>query len=157
MFGAYVYEISSAEYEKYVLLIDKDGLEEKTEYSAYFAEHGFTVIRYENDLVYRSKMEGQIKSETGKYLMIAESGVYIPYDVQKFFRTTKISIGRLFPKLNAVVVQNDPEMDMDLLTMAYQKNFSDLTSYKDTEAFIRDNVKGKSNVKKYVDSLCQGT
>ena len=155
MFGAYVYEISSAEYEKYVLLIDKDGLEEKTEYSAYFAEHGFTVIRYENDLVYRSKMEGQIKSGTGKYLMIAESGVYIPYDVQKFFRTTKISIGRLFPKLNAVVVQNDPEMDMDLLTMAYQKNFSDLTSYKDTEAFIRDNVKGKSNVKKYVDSLCQ--
>ena len=30
MFGAYVYEISSAEYENNVLLIDEDGLEEKT-------------------------------------------------------------------------------------------------------------------------------
>ena len=30
MFGAYVYEISSAEYETDILLIDEDRLEEKT-------------------------------------------------------------------------------------------------------------------------------
>ena len=60
MFGAYVYEISSAEYENNVLLIDEDGLEEKTEYSRYFADHGFSVIHYENDLLYRSKIEGQV-------------------------------------------------------------------------------------------------
>ena len=64
MFGAYVYEISSAEYENNVLLIDEDGLEEKTEYSRYFTDHGFSVIRYENDLLYRSKIEGQVKDGT---------------------------------------------------------------------------------------------
>ena len=36
MFGAYVYELASAEYEKHVLLIDEDGLEEKIGYSAFF-------------------------------------------------------------------------------------------------------------------------
>ena len=97
MFGAYVYEISSAEYENNVLLIDEDGLEEKTEYSRYFSDHGFSVIRYENDLLYRSKIERQVKDGAGKILMIARQGTYIPYDVQKSFRTTKISTGRLFP------------------------------------------------------------
>ena len=54
MFGAYVYEISSAEYETDVLLIDEDRLEEKTGYSTFFSEHGFRIVRYENDLLYRS-------------------------------------------------------------------------------------------------------
>ena len=44
MFGAYVYEKSSAEYEDFVLLMDEDGLEEKTEYSSFFAEHGFSIV-----------------------------------------------------------------------------------------------------------------
>lgn len=154
MFGAYVYEISSAEYENNVLLIDEDELDEKTKYSAYFAECGFTVIRYENDLLYRSKVEEQVKSEAGKYLLIARSDVYIPYDVQQFFRTTRISIGRLFPNLNVLAIQDDPDLDMNLLTMAYRKNFSDLAGYKDTEDFIRNIVKGGPNVKEYVDCLC---
>ena len=41
MFGAYVYELSSAEYEKHVLLIDEDGLEEKTGYSAFLPRMAF--------------------------------------------------------------------------------------------------------------------
>ena len=51
MFGAYVYEISSAEYETNVLLIDEDRLEEKTGYSSYFSVQGFRIIKYENDLI----------------------------------------------------------------------------------------------------------
>ena len=154
MFGAYVYEISSAEYEKNVLLIDEDGLEEKTEYSRYFTNHGFSIIRYENDLLYRSKIEGQVKDGTEKILMIARPGTYIPYDVQKSFRTTKISTGRLFPKLNVMALKGDPELDYNLLTMAYRKNFADLTAYGATKDFLRDSVRGKANIKKYVDSLC---
>ena len=154
MFGAYVYEISSAEYENNVLLIDEDGLEEKTEYSRYFTDHGFSVIRYENDLLYRSKIEGQVKDGTEKILMIARPGTYIPYDVQKSFRTTKISTGRLFRKLNAMALKEDPELDYNLLTMAYRKNFADLTAYGATKDFLRDSVRGKVNIKKYVDSLC---
>ena len=55
MFADLLYEKSSAAYEKHVLLIEEDSLEDKTEYCAYFAEKGFQIIRYENDLVYRVK------------------------------------------------------------------------------------------------------
>ena len=51
MFADLLYEKSSAAYEKHVLLIEEDSLEDKTEYCAYFAEKGFQIIRYENDLV----------------------------------------------------------------------------------------------------------
>ena len=70
MFGAYVYELSSAEYEKHVLLIDEDGLEEKTGYSAFFAAHGFQMVKYENDLIYRSKTESTVREGHQKILMI---------------------------------------------------------------------------------------
>ena len=102
MFSAYVYELSSAEYEKLVLLIDEDGLEEKTGYSTFFVQQGFKIVKYENDLVYRSKTEGMVREGQQKILMIARPGVYIPYDVQRTFRTTKLSIEKLFPKLNAL-------------------------------------------------------
>ncbi len=155
MFGAYVYEWSSAEYEKNVLLVDEDGLEEKTGYSACFAEHGFRIVQYENDLIYRSKVEGFVRDGQEKILMIATPDVYIPYDVQKTFRTTKIGISNLFPKLNVLVIRDSVNLDYDLLTLAYRKNFSDLSVYKATENFIRDSVLGKENVRNYVDILCR--
>lgn len=154
MFGAYVYEKSSAEYEKHVLLIDEDGLEEKTGYSAYFIEQGFQAIRYENDLVYRVKVEDRVRSGQEKLLMIADAGVYIPYDALKTFRTTKIGIYQLFPKLNAKAVKDAEGLDYNLLAMAYQKNFSDLNGYKQTKDFLRDQVFAKENVRLYLDMLC---
>lgn len=155
MFGAYVYEKSSAEYEDFVLLIDEDGLEEETEYSSFFAEHGFSIVRYENDLIYRSKVEERVKSKLEKILMIARPGAYIPYDVKKLFRCTKVSVAVMFPKLNASAIKEDSELDYNLLALAYKKNFSDLSAYKATKDFIRDAVKDKANVKRYVDDLCE--
>lgn len=155
MFGAYVYDLSSAEYERNVLLIDEDALEEKTEYSTYFDAHGFRIIKYENDLIYRSKVEGLIRGGQEKVLMIAGPNVYIPYDVQKKFRTTKIGISNLFPKLNTLAIRDSIDLDYNLLVLAYRKNFSDLSVYKDTENFIRNSVRGKENVRDYVDILCK--
>lgn len=155
MFGAYVYELSSAEYEKHVLLIDEDGLEEKTGYSAFFAIHGFQIVKYENDLIYRLKTEGVVREGQQKILMIAGPCVYIPYDVQKIFRTTRLGIEKLFPNLNALAIRDAADMDYNLLTLAYKSNFSDLGAYKETECFIRDSVFGKDNVRRYVDELCR--
>lgn len=153
MLGTYVYEMSSAEYEKNVLLIDEDGLEERTGYSTYFAAHGFRIVHYENDLIYRSKVEGLVRGGQEKILMIARPDVYIPYDVQKTFRTTKIGISDLFPKLNALVIRDYGDLDYNLLALAYRKNFSDFSSCRATENFIRDSVPGKENVRNYLDIL----
>lgn len=155
MFADLLYEKSSAAYEKHVLLIEEDALEDKTEYCAYFAGKGFRIIRYENDLVYRVKHEEAVRAGDSKILMLASSGVYIPYDVQKCFRVFKVSLAKLFPKLNASVVKRTPELNYDLLCMAYKKNFSDLTAAEDTKEFLEEIVYGKSNIREYVKLLCK--
>lgn len=155
MFADLLYEKSSAAYEKHVLLIEEDALEDKTEYCAYFAGKGFQIIRYENDLVYRVKHEEAVRAGDSKILMLASLGVYIPYDVQKCFRVFKVSLAKLFPKLNASVVKRTPELNYDLLCMAYKKNFSDLTAAEDTKEFLEEIVYGKSNIREYVKLLCK--
>lgn len=155
MFADLLYEKSSAAYEKHVLLIEEDALEDKTEYCAYFVGKGFRIIRYENDLVYRVKHEEAVRAGDSKILMLASSGVYIPYDVQKCFRVFKVSLEKLFPKLNASVVKRTPELNYDLLCMAYKKNFSDLTAAEDTKEFLEEIVYGKSNIREYVKLLCK--
>lgn len=155
MFADLLYEKSSAAYEKHVLLIEEDVLEDKTEYCAYFAGKGFRIVRYENDLVYRVKHEEAVRAGDSKILMLASSGVYIPYDVQKCFRVFKVSLAKLFPKLNASVVKRTPELNYDLLCMAYKKNFSDLTAAEDTKEFLEEIVYGKSNIREYVKLLCK--
>lgn len=155
MFTDLLYEKSSAAYEKHVLLIEEDALEDKTEYCAYFAGKGFQLIRYENDLVYRVKHEEAVKADDSKILMLVSSGAYIPYDVQKCFRVFKVSLAKLFPKLNASVVRNTPELNYDLLCMAYKKNFSDLTVAEDTKEFLEEVVYGKSNIREYLKLLCK--
>lgn len=155
MFADLLYEKSSAAYEKHVLLIEEDSLEDKTEYCAYFAGKGFQIIHYENDLVYRVKYEDIVKSGDSQILMIAAPGTYIPYDVQKCFRVYKVSIANLFPKINASVVKKTQELNYDLLCMAYKKNFSDLTDAEDTKEFLEEIVYGKSNIRDYVKLLCK--
>lgn len=155
MFADLLYEKSSAAYEKHVLLIEEDALEDQTEYCAYFAGKGFQIIRYENDLVYRVKHEEAVKAGDSKILMLASSGAYIPYDVQKCFRVFKVSLAKLFPKLNASVVKNAPELNYDLFCMAYKKNFSDLTVAEDTQEFLEEIVYGKSNIREYLKLLCK--
>ena len=53
--------------------------------------------------------------------MIADPGSYIPYDVQKIFRTTKIGFSGLFPKLNAIALREETELNYDLLAMGIPK------------------------------------
>ena len=147
MFAEYVYEKSSAAFSDRVILIDADNLEIKTKYSEYFAEHGFQVIRYVDDLHLRLEHEDAISGD-GKFLLIASRDQYIPYDVIHRFRIFDLSISNLFPKLNSMAINAAPRMDYDLLAMAYRENYSDLHVRQLTEQFIQTSVFSARNIKK---------
>lgn len=155
MFANLLYEKSSAAYEKHILLIVEDFWEDKADYCAYFAEKGFQIIRYENDLVYRVKHEKNVKESESKILLLVPAEAYVPYDVQKCFRVFRVSVAELFPKLNTVAVKKRQGINADLLCLAYRKNFSDLSSIEDTEVFLKENVYGKTNIKEYIRILCE--
>lgn len=154
MFADMLFEKSSAAYEKHILLIDEDLLEDKTEYCKYFEAHGFHVIHYNNDLDYRVNIEPEVKRKQTKILLVATLENYIPYDVQKCFRLFDVSIAGLFPKLNVMAIKQKPDIDFDLLSMAYEHNYEDLSEYEDTQDFVESIVYGKKNVEAYINVLC---
>lgn len=157
MFGDYVYKRASAEYAFRMILIDEDDLQTKTHYPDAFAANGFQVIPYGDDLHFRIEWEDKFKSSGGKYVILAHRADYIPYDIQKVcgdFRYT-VSLAKLFPKLSALCLQENDSLNFDLLCMAYRNTYEDLTSYSETQKFLRDIVNGKDNVEEYLRILTE--
>lgn len=151
MFGELLYERSSAAYEKHILLIEEDDIERN--YCDCFKKNGFRIIRYRNDLEYRINFEELVKQGEEKVLLIAKRGLYIPYDVQNCFRKYVISWSTLFPQLNSEVLRECRDINLNLLCMAYKKNFDDLSSIEDTQEFVIGTVYGNRNVREYVKRL----
>lgn len=150
MFSDYIYEMSSAKYEKKILLIDEDNLESKAMYSSVFTMNGFVVARYDNDLSFRIKYEELLKDHDSKIVVIAEPEQYIPYDIKSRFRAFVVSIANLFPKLNAETLRNYKSIDYNLLCSSYDTLYESLECKSDTEQFLKKSVYGVENVRNYM-------
>lgn len=153
MFGDYVLKQAAAEYNNRILLIDDEGLDEATHYSADFQAHGFEVVYYTDDLTFRIEYEDKLKSTDDKLLVLAHSNSYIPYDFQRRLRAYIISMDRLFPKLNIEVLKSRRNLDLELLCLAYLKNFDDLRQRKQTEDFLQEKVDSSENAAAYLKQL----
>ena len=150
MFGDYVLKQTDAEYNNRILLIDDEGLDEATHYSTDFQAHGFEVVHYTDDLTFRIEYEEKIKSSDDKLVVLAHSNSYIPYDLQRRLRAYIVSMDRLFPKLNIEAQKARRNLDMELLCLAYLKNFDDLRQRKQTEDFLQEKVDSAENAAAYL-------
>lgn len=153
MFGDYVLKQTDAEYNNRILLIDDEGLDEATHYSADFQAHGFEVVHYTDDLTFRIEYEEKIKSSDDKLVVLAHSNSYIPYDLQRRLRAYIVSMERLFPKLNVEALKSRRDLDLELLCLAYLKNFDDLRQRKQTEDFFQEKVDCPENAAAYLKQL----
>ena len=134
MFGDYVFEKTAAQYTKKMLLIDTDHLEEKAHYSVVFQAHGFRTVVYTDDLNFRVNNTSLLNGEE-KLAILVQPGVYVPYDIRKKCREEEISFESLFPKLNSAVLRESKNLDLELLTLAYQTDFEEYHERKQTEMF----------------------
>jgi hypothetical protein len=153
MFSQYVFEKTYASNASRMILIDEDDLEERTHYTDEFSHRGFQVIRYKDDLSFRIEWEERFKNGPDKYLILAKTDAYIPYDVLKACGSYrfKISLMNLFPLLQTQYIRERSDLNFDLLCMAYKGLFDDCRSYDKTKNFIEDTVYGKANVREYVN------
>lgn len=157
MFAEYVFKKVDAAYNKKLLLIDADGLDERTHYSAYFEAQGFRVIPYQDDLHFRAEHDDVMQDAENRYLLISKSETYIPYDVLQQFHCYTVTVSGLFPKLHTSKLKSIPNLNYDLLTIAYSHNYQDLTMQEATESYVSQTVFGKENVEKYVHTLIDQT
>lgn len=150
MFGDYVIERASAKYNNRILLLDDDSLDAKMHYGKDFIAHGFSVVYYKDDLDFRVSYDEALHSNDEKIVVIADTKKYIPYDVRRRLSAYSIGLSDMFPKLNVEVLKERSNVDLELLCMAYLKNFEDLSSRQQTEEFFDKKVLCKENVEEYV-------
>lgn len=149
----YIFEESGAPWQNKILLIDEDGLEKTVHYGTYFAQHGFDVVYYKDDIDFRIHRYDQLKDPDCRLAVIAGQSSYIPYDVYRRLYEYRVSLRALFPSLNSGAIAENPNTDLDLLTEAYRHNFEDLRDYGATQQFLRMKVYEAGNAKAFVQDL----
>lgn len=152
MFGDYVFEKTAALYTKKLLLVDVDHLDERTHYSATFQTHGFKIVTYTDDLNFRINNTNALNGEQ-KLAILVHPGIYVPYDIQKKCRKEEISFESLFPKLNGAVLRESKDLNLELLTLAYQTDFGEYRERKQTEMFLHIKMYAQKNVELYLKEL----
>lgn len=152
-FREYIYRQSGASYAQNILLIDEDGLEEAEQYSTTFSEHGFEVVRYEDDLRFRMKYEDKVKVGSGKLAVLAAPDDYIPYDIRKALSLYRVSYEKLFPRLNHAVLKRRMRSctEREFLVTAYLESYSTLPTEEETEQFILERAFAGTNIRAYAE------
>jgi hypothetical protein len=150
MFADYVFEKSSAAYSNKILLIDAENLLSATDCCTLFSAHGFQVIHFNDDLTFRIQHDDVIQGKDIKCVLLAKSSDYIPYDIHKRFRCFEVSFSNLFPLLNSSALKDEGNINLDLLSMAYQRNYTDLKIYPLTQQFLRNKVYSRENMSAYL-------
>lgn len=138
MLGDYVLNESSAMYCTSVLLVDH-GVEARAEYAHAFERHGFTVVHWNGDLAFRIEWEEALKRGE-KLAVIVPDGVYVPYDLAQLMQRYEVSLSRLFPKLEAVVIEADEGLDLDFLAIAYERDYVHTSDAGATREYIEMHV-----------------
>ena len=150
MLSDFIYKKSSAEYSNRILLRDEDNLDEQTSFTSVFEQHGFEVIYYTDDLSFRLQHENKLQNDKIKIVLVTKKDSYVPYDILKQFSECNVSIASLFPKLNIQAVIEKTDVNLDLISIAYENSYEDYKNYKDAKQFIDQTVYSFKNVELYV-------
>lgn len=146
-----IFDNSSATYNDKIIIIDTLNFEKKIRYSEKFEEHGFQVIHYENDLIFRSNHDTKVIDATIKLLIIVGDYEYIPYDILCKCVTWKLTCEAIFPKLNSNILTDSSALQLDLISLAYEMVFNDCKTREKTNLFLSENVYNKHNISKYLN------
>jgi|LSQX01.1.fsa_nt_gb hypothetical protein len=137
-------------HEDKLLIWDLQGFACILDYNQLLIEEGFSVISYEDVEAFRYIYEAEIKKGIGKYAVIINSEIYVPYDVKTAMRNVCLSLETIYPRLKTTVLGNNLE-HLPLIDMAYDALYANMSSTQQTERFIRDRVLSKEQVAKYLE------
>ena len=152
MFAEYLFDCAQASYAKRIILVDEDQILNRVDWKETFIGNGYEILSYENDLRFRIDYEENWKAGQDRLAFVVNPEVYVPYDIRTVAREFHVSFQTLFPKLNGMVLKEKENLNLDLLTMAYQENFDDLRSVERTRDFLSEKVYSRNQIRKYLEA-----
>lgn len=150
MLSDYVYDVSGAAFCNSMLLVDS-GVEEHCGYANAFAQHGFEVVRWMDDLSFRIGWEEALR-RGDKLAVVARQEDYIPYDLAQLMQRYDVTLGNLFPKLDLATLRSDLTLDLDFLAVAYERDYVHTSGAASTVTYIESSV----NTRATAEAVCDG-
>lgn len=136
-----------------IMIYDKNKIINQEHISLLRDKYKYNIVYYRDVEEFRYIFETQIKKNKDRYLVLLYSDIYIPYDVRQEFNFMEISYGNIFYKLNSYVLNNYPIFDMELLYISHESLYRDISSEKETEKFLEEEMYSDENVSEYMKYL----
>lgn len=156
MFNEYVLNKIAINYESKIMVFDKNHIIKKSKLEDEIISYGFEIIHYNDVEQLRFGYETLIKKERDKkYLILVEYEKYVPYDIRQYFYCVELSLSGLFPQLNASVLEDVNKLNYNLLYLAYEDLFENLSTENSTTDFIENKLYEEKYVKEYINYLIQ--
>lgn len=147
-----IVQLFAMDSETRLLVFVRQGIAEAIGLARLFQAKGFALYDYNDVEKFRITYEEEIKAGIGKAAVIVMSDIYVPYDIRRKFRVMELSAVTLFPQLNADTVTKYVR-DWDIISCAYESNYSDLSLPAQTERFIQDTIFSAENVNRYCQAI----
>ena len=133
-----------------LLLLDTDDLQAVHDFTAALSKQGWHVAEYQDDLYFRLHHEEWLRAN-GRVAVLVRAGNYVPYDVQQEAVVVEVSLERLYPRLHAKTLRGHRDLNLDLLSLAYENLWQDCHTAQQTEEFLQVQVDSPSNVEAYLE------
>jgi len=137
--------------ENRLLLFAENDISESTRLRSLLTQSGYALFDYTDAQDFRIIYEERIRNSNDKIAVIISSDIYVPYDIRCSLFTIKISASTIFPNLNSDVLIAYLQ-DWDIISFAAQSSYSDCSSRKQTEDFIKNVVFSESVINYYCDA-----
>ncbi|WP_207652642.1 PglZ domain-containing protein [Anaerovirgula multivorans] len=154
MFFNLMREILSLEFERLILVKDFADILGKANLDAELKAYGFRLIKYEDVENFRFIFESEIKKNPNeKVFVMVNKEIYVPYDIYNYFKVCELNYSVIFPRLNSYVLENAKKIEFDLLAIACDDLYHDLTSEAETKDFIENTIFEFPYIKTYIEQI----
>lgn len=146
-------ELFALEYEKHILISDKDNFLKFYNYFALLKECGFKIIEYGDPEQFAYTYETQLRNTGEKYAVIAYTNITnVPYYAASNLYCLELSLGKLYPRLNSETLKKNKN-DFDIIDFTYDSIYENHKSQAETESYIKNTVFNKNNVDEFIKKL----
>lgn len=144
-----VRKILQIEYEKRILVYDRDGFAANCDYVSLLRSCGYSVYLYDDIERIRFLYETEMRHTDTPCAIIVSNELYLPTDIRRGFREVTLSAEKLYPRMKASVLK-EHFTDIGLIDYAYDAFEQRCLTEEATEQFLRDVVYSENMIRSYI-------
>ena len=137
------------EYEKRLLIYDKEQFAACFDYQQMLIAAGFSVYHYDDVEKMRYQYETEIRHEDIKCAIIVEDDIYVPSDMRRALHEVTISLGAVYPAMQKEYLEKYIG-DIELIDFSYDIFVQQCLRKEETERFVELTSFSKDIIQRFI-------